>query len=97
MVNRNTRELILALAVSFVATVATYAQRGPSGSHRLGAIKNDLSPVLELRELSGVEAYYNAANTLWFHVTTDLQVVEPALRDIASTAFLAGLRAKISL
>jgi porin len=46
--------------------------------------------------LTGVEAYYNAEITPWFHVTADLQVVEPALRDIASTAFLAGLRAKIS-
>jgi len=59
-------------------------------------IKNDLSPVLELRDLTGVEAYYNAEITPWFHLTADLQVVEPALRDIASTAFLAGLRAKIS-
>jgi len=60
-------------------------------------IKNDLSPVLEIRDLTGVEAYYNAEITPWFHVTADLQVVEPGLRDIASTAFLAGLRAKISL
>jgi porin len=59
-------------------------------------IKNDLSPALELRDLTGVEAYYNAEISPWFHLTTDLQVVEPAVRNVASTAFLFGLRAKIT-
>jgi porin len=60
-------------------------------------IKNDLSPVLELRDLTGVEAYYNAAITPWFHLTADVQVVEPGVRNASSTAFLFGLRAKINL
>ena len=60
-------------------------------------VKDGLAPLLELRDLTGVEAYYNAAITPWFHVTADLQVVEPGLRDAASTALLFGLRAKISL
>ena len=59
-------------------------------------IKNDLSPALELRDLTGVEAYYNAEINPWFHLTADLQVVEPAVRNVASTAFLFGLRAKIN-
>jgi len=60
-------------------------------------VKNGLSPLLELRDLTGVEAYYNAAITPWFHLTADVQVVEPGIRNVSSTAFLFGLRAKISL
>jgi porin len=60
-------------------------------------LKNLLSPPLEIRDLTGVEVYYNAAVTPWFHVTADVQVVEPAVRNILSTAFLFGLRAKITL
>ncbi len=59
--------------------------------------KNLLSPPLEIRDLTGVEVYYNAAITPWFHLTADVQVVEPAFRDFRNTATLFGLRAKISL
>ena len=59
--------------------------------------KNDFSSLLEIRDLTGVEAYYNAGIAPWFHLTADVQVVEPAVRDASSTAFLFGLRAKINL
>jgi porin len=59
--------------------------------------KNLLSPPLEIRDLTGFEAYYNAAITPWFHLTADVQVVEPAERNNRNTAFLFGLRAKINL
>lgn len=60
-------------------------------------VKNLLSPALGIRALTGVEAYYDAAITPWFHLTADLQLVEPAVRNNSNTAFLFGLRAKISL
>jgi porin len=59
--------------------------------------KNLLSPPLEIRDLTGVEAYYSAAITPWFHLTADAQVVEPAERNNRNTATLLGLRAKIIL
>ncbi len=59
--------------------------------------KNLLSPPLDIRDLTGVELYYNAAVTPWFHLTADLQVVEPAERISSNTAFVLGLRAKINL
>jgi porin len=59
--------------------------------------KSLLSPPLEIRDLTGVEAYYNAAITPWFHLTADVQVVEPAERNNRNTAFLFGLRTKINL
>ena len=56
----------------------------------------NLLPILALDDLQGMEIYYNAAVTPWFHLTADLQIVEPALgrRD---TAVVLGLRGKIDL
>ena len=50
----------------------------------------------ELRDLQGVELYYNAAITPWFHLTADLQFVQPAVSD-NDTAVVLGLRGKIDL
>lgn len=48
----------------------------------------------DLGDLQGVELYYNAALTPWFHLTADMQLVEPA--DVSNdTAFVLGLRGKI--
>lgn len=60
-------------------------------------VKDLLSPPLDIRDLTGVEVYYNAAVTPWFHLTADLQVVEPEERTSSNTAVVFGLRAKISL
>ena len=60
-------------------------------------LENFLSPPLDVRDLTGVEVYYNAVITPWFHLTADLQVVEPADRSTRDTALIFGLRAKISL
>ena len=44
--------------------------------------------------LQGAEFYYNAAVTPWFHLTGDLQVIQPGM--IANdTAVVAGLRANL--
>ncbi|NQT11977.1 MAG: carbohydrate porin, partial [Planctomycetes bacterium] len=48
------------------------------------------------QDVQGVELYYNAAVTPWFHLTADLQIVEPAA--VANdTAVVVGIRGKMSL
>ncbi|QDV51584.1 carbohydrate porin [Gimesia fumaroli] len=44
----------------------------------------------------GVEIFYNAEITRWFHLTADMQVLRPA-RQTADTALVVGLRAVIEL
>ncbi len=55
-----------------------------------------LNPTIPVNDLQGVEVYYNAAVTPWFHLTADLQVIEPALQT-NDTAVVFGIRGKISL
>lgn len=59
-------------------------------------VKDLLNPLLPVNDLQGVELYYNAEVTPWFHLTADLQVVEPA-RTANDTALVLGLRGKIDL
>jgi porin len=61
-----------------------------------GDLKNLFPRLLGLNDVQGVELYYNAAITPWFHLTADLQFVEPAVsrRD---TATVLGLRGKIDI
>jgi porin len=61
-----------------------------------GDFKGLLNPPLNLDNLQGVELYYNAAVTPWFHLTADFQFVEPANR-ANDTAVVLGLRGKIDL
>jgi porin len=57
-------------------------------------LKRSVRPVLNLQDLQGVEFYYSAAVTPWFHVTADLQVVDNGnVRD--DTAIIPGLRARV--
>lgn len=51
---------------------------------------------LDLGDLQGVELYYNAEVTPWFHVAADLQIIEPA-DQTQDTAIAFGLRAKVNL
>jgi porin len=50
--------------------------------------------LIDLQDVQGVELYYNAAVTPWFHLTADLQIVEPA-DESKDTAVVIGLRGKI--
>jgi porin len=43
----------------------------------------------------GVELFYNVAVIPWFHVTPDLQVLDPAQRHNA-TALLVGVQGRLS-
>jgi porin len=56
--------------------------------------QNAFSVVSPIGDLQGGEVYYNAAVTPWFHLTADLQVVEPSIQ-AQDTALVLGLRAKI--
>jgi len=55
-------------------------------------------PILTLHGFGaedGVELFYNAAVTPWFHVTPDLQILDPAQHH-TEPAILVGLRARLS-
>jgi porin len=55
-------------------------------------------PVLTLHGVGaedGFELFYNVAVTPWFHVTPDLQVIDPAQQK-TPTALLFGIRARLS-
>ncbi|MCE9608225.1 MAG: carbohydrate porin [Planctomycetia bacterium] len=55
-------------------------------------------PILKLHGIGaedGVELFYNAAVTPWFHITPDLQILDPAQSHNA-TALVVGLRARLS-
>ena len=56
--------------------------------------QNQLAPVFDLRDINGVELYYNAAVAKCFQLTTDLQVVEPADAN-QDTAVVVGLRGTV--
>ena len=55
--------------------------------------QNAFSTTTPIGDVFGGEVYYNAAITPWFHLTLDLQVIEPAI-DANDTALVLGLRAK---
>ena len=61
-----------------------------------GDLKDLFGPVLPLNDLQGVELYYNAAITPWFHLTADVQFVQPGI-SANDTAIVLGLRGKIDL
>jgi porin len=53
-------------------------------------------PTVDLEDVQGVELYYNAALTPWFHLTADLQIVDN--QNVADdTAIILGLRANVDL
>ena len=62
-------------------------------------LSSDLTDALRLLHIDlypeqGVETFYNAAITPWFHVVGDLQVVAPGSRSSGTSTF-AGLSAQI--
>jgi len=61
-----------------------------------GDFKQLLNPLIPVDDLQGVELYYNATITPWFHLAADLQVIEPGVV-AADTALVFGLRAKIDI
>ena len=60
-------------------------------------LSDELGPIIRrnTRDPYGVEVYYNVEITPWMHVTADLQILEPALKN-DDTAVVAGVRMKLS-
>lgn len=58
-------------------------------------LQRTLAPFVPLTNEQGVELYYNIAVTPWFHITPDLQVVNPT-RQAVDTALVLGLRTQIT-
>jgi porin len=55
----------------------------------------DLAPVLlPLGDEQGFELYYNLAVTPWFHITPDVQFVDP-FRERVDESVMIGVRGKI--
>jgi porin len=54
------------------------------------------SVLVDVEDVYGGEIYYNAALTPWFHLTADLQVINPA-EEANDTAVVVGVRVKIDL
>ncbi len=54
------------------------------------------APAFNIEDIQGIELYYNAAITPWFHLTADLQIIDN--QNVGDrTAVVLGLRAKIDL
>ncbi|MBI1349256.1 carbohydrate porin [bacterium] len=58
------------------------------------ALKNSLEPTFPIANEHGLELFYNIGITQWFHITPDLQFIEPA-SEVADAAVVVGLRTKI--
>ncbi len=54
------------------------------------------TPPFDLEDVHGIEIYYNAAITPWFHLTGDFQVIDNQ-NVVEAPAVVFGLRAKIDL
>lgn len=65
------------------------------GYYHLGVSELPILQTLGFGSEDGVELFYNVAVTPWFHVTPDLQIIDPAQRANA-TAVLVGVRGRIS-
>lgn len=59
-----------------------------------GEIKDFAPVLLPLGDEQGVELYYNVAVTPWFHVTPDVQFIDP-FRERVDESVLLGVRGKI--
>lgn len=65
------------------------------GYYHLGISNLPIFRIHGLVAENGVELFYNAAVTPWFHLTPDVQVLDPAQQHNA-TALLVGIRARLS-
>jgi porin len=57
-------------------------------------LKSTLAPITPLGNEHGVELYYNIGVTKWFHITPDIQWIEPA-RGTSDSAVVVGVRTKV--
>jgi len=57
-------------------------------------LKTTLDPLVPIGNEHGVELFYNIGVTKWFHITPDIQWIEPS-RQSAESAVVVGVRTKI--
>ncbi len=57
-------------------------------------LQQSLAPVLPIGNEQGLELFYNIGVTQWFHITPDLQVIEPA-GQASDAAVVIGVRSRI--
>ncbi|NJK47171.1 carbohydrate porin [Candidatus Gracilibacteria bacterium] len=57
-------------------------------------LKNAVNPLVDFGDEYGIEMYYSYAITPWFHLTADLQFIDPANQD-SDDALVLGLRSRI--
>ena len=65
------------------------------GYYHLGVSNLPIFTIHGIGDENGVELFYNAAVTSWFHLTPDLQILAPAQHH-TPTALLVGLRGRLS-
>ncbi len=65
------------------------------GYYHLGISNLPIFTIHNVGAENGVELFYNAAVTPWFHITPDLQILDPAQHS-TPTALLVGVRARLS-
>lgn len=67
----------------------------------MNSVSDKLGPIatafLGLGNAQGVECFYNYEVTPWFHLTTDVQYIQPSAQKIAHEAVVLAFRAKIDL
>jgi len=67
----------------------------------INGISNELRPVatafLGLENGQGVECFYNYEVTPWFHLTTDVQYIQPIGQNRAGEAVVLAFRARVDL
>ncbi len=66
------------------------------GYYHLGVSNHPILKIHGFSAENGMELFYNAAVTPWFHVTPDLQILDPALNH-NETALLIGISGRLSL
>jgi carbohydrate-selective porin OprB len=73
----------------------TFVQPLTGATLAISNVLKDAAPNLSpLKNEEGVELFYNIAVNQWFHITPDVQVIDP-YKQRADTSFVAGVRAKI--
>ena len=58
------------------------------------SFRNDVGPLVPVRDERGLELFYNVGITPWCHVTADMQVITP-IQQSAQTTLVFGVRMKI--
>lgn len=96
--NPNPAQRFLNLGVSGTSLI----EQRPQDSFGIGyyylnvtTVLKDISPpALGLKNEQGLELYYNVAVTPWFHLTPDVQLIDP-FKQFADSSFVLGMRGKI--